>query len=260
MNEDKVKTKTINPVIAVFVVLQILFIIFIFISFQKVFEIQEPVLSTSVAGLEQEIESLPEDAKKEIDYSVYQAVVRNTIDSGNVQKHGVLIRSNSLIEKQYENMNVNYVSFIADIPDIQQSYRVIYVWSDDFENQFISPDYKAVTLCLPDDQLIYDGFDCKDDKEYIKKEIVYNLIRGNDYSIPGYKNVGISFVSNPQDDNFRINYSYLSCETQCICTEVSAEQEEEIVRAFEEQYIYGIGFLSEEIPYSFDNCGSSLTE
>ena len=234
---------TINPVIVTLVVLQIVFIILMIFSFNNVLKVDNPVLNVGVNGLDQEIEGLTEEGKQDIEYSIYRAIANNSANSDTVQRSGVYVRDGSLVNTYFEKINIKYISFIADIPDLEQSYKVAYVWTDDSSNKYVSPDYTAVTFCLPKEQL-----------GYAKKEIVANLIRGNDYMIPGYDDVGILFDSNVQFDNFRIRFNYLICESQCSCVTVSEEKKEEAIKAFEDYYIYGLGFVPSELSYYFDNC------
>lgn len=245
-----------NPVITALIVLQLLFIVFMVFSFQNVLKTENPVLSVNVDELNAEIDGLPEDAKQEIDYSIYQAIASNSISGNNVQKTGVYIRDNSLIKRSFDEIKVNYVSFIADIPDVNQSYRLVYIWTSDGKiSEYVSPDYKAVTFCLPKTQLVYGEFDCVEEKSYAKKEIIANLIKGNEYSIPGYNDIGISFDSVVSEDDFRIRFNYMACESQCSCVKVDERKKQEAIDAFEEYYVYGLGFVPEEIPYYYYNCG-----
>lgn len=245
---------TINPIMAVLVAIQVIFVIFAVISFQELSKPDEPVLNVNVAGLSQDIEGLPEDANHDIEYSVYQAVAKNTSQSNSVQKTGVNIREGSLIREHFEATDVDYVSFIADVPEVQQSYRVSYVWADNPNNSYVSTDYKAVTFCLPKDQLIYGDFNCKEEKSYIKTELVNNLAKGYDNYMPGYDDLMILPVGSLADENLKLRLSYMTCVSQCDCVRVDQSKIDQAVDAFSD-FVGQFGFSLEEIPYYFDNCG-----
>lgn len=250
MDNRKIK---INPVSAVLIFFQVIFIILMIISFRNLFDSSEPKLDIEVSGLRDEIAGLSEEGKEVIEYNIYQAVSLNSI-SDNIQKSGVFIREGSLINEYFEKINVHYVNFIADIPDIQQSYKVVYEWSDNPENEFISPDYSAVAMCLDESQLIYGDFDCVNEKSYVKNAIVSDMIRGNEYIIPGHEDIGISFISSVRYDDFKIQINYLDCGSQCVCREVSDAEKQEAVGLFVD-FLSKLGFVKEEIPFYFYNCG-----
>lgn len=251
--EDKKPIININPITVGIIVLQIFFIILMVFSFWNFFNQKEPSVNMEVAGLVQEIPGLPNRGKDDIEYNIYKAVSRNSV-SNEIQKKGVYIREGSLVNDYYENMDIHYVGFIADIPDIRQSYKVVYEWSDDKDNEYLSPDYSAVTMCLDESQLIYGDFNCSDEKNYVKNIIVSDMIRGNEFTLPGYEDIGLSFESSPRYGDFKIKINYLACGYQCICQEVSQEEKERALKGFEE-FINKLGFIPEEIPYYFYNCG-----
>lgn len=252
MNNQGIKI-SLNPVNIGLFLVEIVFIVFMIVSFNYVLNMGTPKLDLGVEGIEQDIDGLPGKGKEAIEHSIYQTVAMNS-DSSSLQKSGVYVRESSLINNYYENIDVHYISFIADIPDEEQSYGVAYLWSDKEENEYISSDYSAVVFCLSDEQLIYGEFNCKEIKPYAKKDIVARLIRGNQYMIPGFDEIGIRFNSQTYKDDYMIRFSYLACGSQCSCVTVLEEKKEQAIRAFEEYYIYNLGLNKKEIPYRFDNC------
>ena len=97
MDNRKIK---INPVSAVLIFFQVIFIILMIISFRNLFNSSEPKLDIEVSGLRDEITGLSEEGKEVIEYNIYQAVSLNSI-SDNIQKSGVFIREGSLINEYF---------------------------------------------------------------------------------------------------------------------------------------------------------------
>lgn len=248
MNNEK-----INPVTTGLIIAQVIFTILMIISFNMVLA-NEPIdLGVEVGGINQEIEGLPESGKSNIEYNIYQAVADNTA-SGDIKKTGVVLRAGSLINKYYEEFNINYVNFIADVPDVEQSYRVIYEWSDDAENEYLSPAYSTIVMCVEPDEVIFENFDCNTEDDYMKNTVVSSMAYRYGYALPGYDNISILPEGLTGGEDFRMRINYVTCDTQCSCKSVSKEEQQVAIRAFSD-FVAGLGFEPGSISYHFDNCG-----
>ena len=250
-NELKVR---VNPVIMGLIIFQILFIFLLIISLNGIFNSNEPHLEINVNDLSQKIEGLDSAGADRIEYGIYQAISDN-LSGNNVDKNGIYIRDGSLIKKYFESANVNYVNFIVDIPDVGQSYQVAYEWSDDESNKNISPAVSVAVMCLDEEDLIYDTFDCRGGQDYMRGVFVSEIIRMGGYNFmesDGLELVlGIESYSGADDFEIIINYS--SCDTRCFCREVSNDGKKIALEAFD-KFVQDLGFKAKDIPHRFYNC------
>ncbi len=242
-------TQKINPVIVVAVFVQIVFVIVAVVSIKQILESNQPKLEVNVTGLTQEIPGLPESGKEKIEYYVYQAISDNSPGS-NISKTGVNIREGSLINKYYENANIHYVNFIADIPEAEQSYQVAYEWSDDAANKYISPAVSAAVTCLDEAQLVYGNFDCDRKNDNLKQTLITMIIRAMGGRPEEEGGIYLA-VDDPRD--FKVKINYFVCDTMCLCERVNENRKQQALTVFD-NFIEGLGYNSDSVPHYFYNC------
>lgn len=245
--------KNVNPITIVVALFQVILIIVVVVTLNNIFSNDSKVqLGIEVAGLQQEIEGLPEKRKEDIEYYIYKAVASVKGES-EIQNTGVLIRENSLINTYYKDFDIHYINFIADVPEAEQSYQVLLEWSEDPENKYISPSYSAVVLCLDKSQLIYGDFDCDHQNDYFRNTEVMNMLYRHGYALPSKPSLKMRTESYPSSPDFKVKINYVYCESQCDCLAVSTDKQAEGVKVFED-FVKSLGFRPEDIPHYFDNC------
>ena len=246
--DDGARNIEINPITAGLVILQVIFTIIMIISFQNILKYEPIDLSIDASGILGQIENLPERGQESIEYYIYKAVADNGAN-GNIQKNGVEIREGSLVNNYYENTNVHYVNFIADIPDVKQSYQIYYMWSDDELNQYISPNDSAGVICLNKEQLIYGDFNCTSGYKNVRESIIGQILFGYSYLLPGFDNLSVKMDT----DKAKLKINYMACGSQCECKKVSESEKKAAVQGFED-FVKSLGFRPQDISYYFSNC------
>lgn len=250
--QDKIR-ENVNVVTVGLGLVQVIFIIFIVVAFMSVLRDDRVELGIGVSGLQQQIEGLPDSSKESIEYYIYQAVANNSA-SENVQKTGVIVRDGSLVDNYYEDLNIHYVNFIADLPDVGQSYQVFHEWSDDLKNEYISPDLATGVMCLDNEDLIYGDFECDHSNDYLRKAVAYNMIYKlglmNTESGLSLQMLPESYASSP---DFKVRIYYRECVKTCACATVSENKKTIALNAFDD-FVSGLGLKPSSIPHYFDNC------
>lgn len=246
--------KTINPIIIVAVFIQIIFVIVAVLSIRQIIESNQPTLEAKVTGLTSEIQDLTEDGKHSIEYGIYQAISENS-PSDNVEKGGVDIREGSLISNYYQDANVHYVSFIADIPNVNQSYRVAHIWSVDGNNKYVSPNINTAVTCLPEDQLIYGNFKCNHKRNEYGKEMLLMILRivGGIIEDDNGDELLLNAAFGINSDDFRVRINYALCDSMCICKKASEEGKQQALNTYND-FIKGLGYEPDGFTHYFYNC------
>ncbi|MBR3056195.1 hypothetical protein IKG64_02765 [Candidatus Saccharibacteria bacterium] len=63
----------------------------------------------------------------------------------------------------FDVYGIGYSTAIVDLPELRQSYRIFYEWSDDDANEYISPNASIMIMCETEEALmIYEDFECQD--------------------------------------------------------------------------------------------------
>lgn len=165
MENDNIKIK-INPIAAIFVVVQVIFILAIIISAPKLFKDDEisagdyneqpkvviENLGTIFSGSSERVET--------IERSLLGIIQNNT---NNVNLKSAIATMRDVKESYFSYENLHHLSFIVDIPDLSQSYQIFYEYSDDENNQYISINDSIIPLCLSEyETKVYPEFECKD--------------------------------------------------------------------------------------------------
>ena len=168
MNDN---VKTINPITVMFLIVQLIIIIFVAISLSQVIDgtdardaqgnyINQP--EVEIVGLDMDSFGLTDEDIEYIQKNIFQTVASNT---QNISK-GIKaeIRPESVKSIYFERKDFHYLTAILDIPEIEQSYRFFYTYpyfGDDI--YAIAINDTIFTLCLNDsDGIKYSNFKCND--------------------------------------------------------------------------------------------------
>lgn len=96
-----------------------------------------------------------------IQHDLYMAISYNSTDINTIKQiQDATIREGSFVKEYNEKASLYNVSFIVDIPSIQQSYSVTYQWGPSTKAAY--DEWGTQVSCLPKDQLIYGDFNCQD--------------------------------------------------------------------------------------------------
>lgn len=175
----------LNMPATIFIVIQIIFIIFLIISISGLYKPDEitdddpdriPVATidnfASVVS-----ENYPENVKL-IEATLFDLILRNSPGEDISTSVNATIRENSIKTVYFEKQNLNYFSAIVDIPEIEQSYWFYSEYSSEEPNQYIDYSKFYRIFCLEDSQeILYPDFNCQDDFGLNGRyELVSNLI------------------------------------------------------------------------------------
>lgn len=169
-------TKKASPILLIFIAFQALLLVVVLVTIiwfnnDKVpdddFTRYKRIPELAVENLDNKIPDLKNYQIESIQKKVFQIVSENTdsVDTDNIK---AVIRNDETHLHTFDGQST-YFNIILDIPEIEQSYRVIYS-----SNAVVDPEVSTFVLCLEDDEeIIYQDFDCKssDDKS-IKEKIV----------------------------------------------------------------------------------------
>lgn len=163
LNWLTLKINKMNPVIFVAVVIQVVFLIIIIIAIVNLTQPQEgtteasttPSSHLSITNINQQISNLPQSSYEEIVFSIYDAAWLNRNDRELPDFTTSNIREGSTTRQYFEDIDVHQVNFVIDLPELQQSYQVNYLWSKDPNNTNIPTKYKTLVYCPEDSQKVY---------------------------------------------------------------------------------------------------------
>ncbi|MBR2839992.1 hypothetical protein IKE82_01525 [Candidatus Saccharibacteria bacterium] len=192
MNNQLKPQKTISPIILLIVTLQIIFIVVVIaVIINQTSQNHEITTRDSrpritIDDLSSSI-NLPSDYTKDISLSLTSAMELNNtklpLDSSDA-----IIRDGSLTLREFSEQQFNALSFIIDIPDLEQSYQIYYkypITTDTTTTPYFN-NPRAV-LCLDDPTtIIYANFDCRssypDDTRQRIVQDYFNFLTFNDFT------------------------------------------------------------------------------
>lgn len=187
----------INPMIASAVVVQIIFMVLATISLVNILNNNEPVIAkvsvddysavnTTKTSSESSSKTPPmiDDTKKSvIESELFDTVALNLSDTQNIQNFGAKIREGSVVNTYLNEAKAYLLNFIVDLPDLQQSYRIVYRWADSYPNKFVPSNYPVAAFCLASRDLIYGDFNCQDDYSGLgDDQVVQSLLENHTFS------------------------------------------------------------------------------
>ena len=152
-----------NPIIVIiFIFMEILIIVLIIASAQSLSHNDFQTPNIPVSSFQQELDNMPNGSKEAIQSSIYSAIALNGGTISSIGDSDAKIREGTLINHYFQDINMNYISFIVDIPSIEQSYWVFHEWSSDNNNKKYMINQSTMVSCPVKQQIIYYNFDCED--------------------------------------------------------------------------------------------------
>lgn len=253
--ENNQNNYRISPAIAVAVILQLIFLIFAGITIHNLLDRKtEPpkikidnysaipngkvINKHSEKSNSQNVDFNLDNYKSEIEESIYNVALIN--NKGNIEDKGAKIREKSAHYVYVEDSNTYFLNFIVDIEGLKQSYR--FTWRRDNDSSGQSMVSNTMTaICLKEDEMIYEKFDCKDNYGGRGLDIViYDLLSKRMFS---NFTVGLSGVYDGKPLTFSIN--------------VSSDSESAKSAAVKEvsDYLAELGFNLDDFKYSVKYIG-----
>lgn len=160
--------RPINYLVLGFAIMQLIFIVAILFSVFGMPNSDAILESDLVAkphitinNLRSVIPNLPDSSQTLIEYDLFE-LIKNNVSNVDISTTAEL-RANSIKTYYFPYQQINYVSAIVDLPELQQSYHIFHEYSDSENNPYLSPNSSTITLCLGDEEKkIYPDFTCKD--------------------------------------------------------------------------------------------------
>lgn len=169
MQEAKLTHKQILT-IATFAFLVIVVILLI-ITLQAIFHKNPYGNEIKIDNFKEYYEDVPSDRQDVVFNSLYNIVVTNSTPESEIPESGALIRPDSAKSSYDESVQSYYGSFIVDIAEIQQSYRVQFGWVDKDSPNGLSGDSTLIT-CVDKSEVIYEDFNCTDSLIHEEEEAI----------------------------------------------------------------------------------------
>lgn len=173
MDRKEITPQTIKRTIVVIVIAIVA--IFLFFSIQK-------ILHKNPYGPQIKIDNFDEYYKDAPDYNrditfnlLYASVLKSGLSEDNIPHSGAIIRSDSSTLDFIQAGKYYKGSFIVDIPDIQQSYKIQLSWAVGKDNDIIASNYPSYISCIDTEEMIYPDFGCPSflDEEETEEEEFY---------------------------------------------------------------------------------------
>lgn len=118
---------------------------------------------TTIQNYDQKVKNLSNGRKINIEEALFNIVKENGADPTKIKD--AAIRDGSDIQTA-DNETQFSGSFIVDIPSIQQSYKISYLYSK--TNDGYDSGYPVVASCVDAVDVVYDSFSCKDTTSWEK--------------------------------------------------------------------------------------------
>lgn len=166
-------TIKIPPTILITIILQILFIVILIVTiFSIINQENNPLTYNNLPTISIDNPSslgvnLPESYINKISHNLTYTVELNT-DNLDIPTSKATIRDNTMTLKEFDSANSTLLSFIVDIPSLEQSYQIYYSYpSNPNKESFLSEDtdtslpVNPYVLCVTEkSQIIYPNFNC----------------------------------------------------------------------------------------------------
>lgn len=98
----------------------------------------------------------PQDIKDQIFNNLYDTVLQNIGEDDKIPGSGAMVRQETAVSQFDKDTNVYYGSFVVDIEEIQQSYRVQFEWSSNKNNPNLGG-FSVLISCVPESLRIYEN-------------------------------------------------------------------------------------------------------
>lgn len=152
-NEDG----TLNPVFAFLMIILVVtgLVIFWIINYQRTLAENQMTKIDNIGDYAKGISKVSQEA---LARALYSRIRENLGEDQKVPTGGAKIRIGTYNEEE-QNDGENYSRFVVDIKSVRQSYQMGMAWSK-YKNVDLGNYYVEIN-CVPDDQVIYDDFQCK---------------------------------------------------------------------------------------------------
>ena len=211
-----------NYILIAFVFIQIIYLIiigsFIINAIKTSDKIENPNKQPSVTIKSTQDNYLPLQ-ESDIDYlshGLTEAIALNTTNF-NIPDSPAIVRNDSIILTEFDYQQSNALSFIVDIPNLEQSYQIYYKYPMDTTTETTSyAENPYAVLCLEDKaQIIYPEFDCHSsypsDTRYRIATDYIKLFEFNQFTISLDSNDPHLIVINPITDvDAKTSESYIA--------------------------------------------------
>lgn len=137
------------------IILSIILIVIIIIS--VIYTVKQNSSQVVIGNYDKFIKSLPQDRKLAIN-STLSNIIKSSSSDIKISTSSATIREKSYTEVYNKSEKTYSSTFIVDIPDIKQSYKVLFIWSKDSSVVLKGDD--LIFSCLTKEQLIYGNFNC----------------------------------------------------------------------------------------------------
>lgn len=176
-----------NPLNILFIILQIFIISFLISSLINfggssknkvtINESNEIVQSETDDASEFNVSQLSNlDIPKENITNIQRALFSvMTENNTSIKTTGLKTNIRNQKDQYFSKQKIHYQTFIVDIEDYKQSYRVTHEWSEEKDNQYLAPNDTVTVSCVYDkDKIKYKNFQCGDKFEIDPK---YAILR-----------------------------------------------------------------------------------
>lgn len=191
--QTKIPKLSISPLLAVFLVLQLLILIFLSSSIIRANtpadpETEEQKNTISISNIDQIFPKVGADEKESIEGMLHNAIKYNTTSF--TRDVEVAIRKEGIIKKNYPAEEVRYYNFIAEVPELKQEYQVAV---DVSYGEMMFPDDAVVISCVEKDKK-YQDFACHlPNGAATKFDVIFRHLE--------YEDFDDLIVSPPRDDS-----------------------------------------------------------
>ena len=164
--ENTESSTKISPVILTVVTAQIVFIIIMVtiiinqVNTSNKIEIRDDQPYIAIDSSLIEDIALPYSYAEDIAHGLTDTIALNTPDFS-ISDTEAIIRDDSLKLVEFNNHDFNALSFIVDIPNLEQSYQVYYKYPTGTATEISYDENPYAILCIENgSQIIYPNFDC----------------------------------------------------------------------------------------------------
>lgn len=155
-----------NYLLAIFIIVELVFLIIVGSKIINIINEDDRITKAedqpriNISGLPSDNINLRQEFIDEISHNILDAIKQNS-SILDLPKTNAIVRNDSLQLKSFNHQNFNALSFIVDIPNLQQSYQVYYKYPID-TTEVLTTENPFAILCLEDKaQIIYPNFKCR---------------------------------------------------------------------------------------------------
>lgn len=173
----------LNPVNIVLIIVELSFLMIIGFIFASVINDDDVNFGVVVENT-RSIDEIPSGVRDSVSVALYNIVSLNTEDGQNVNVSGAFVRDGTMVRRHFDNNDESEpgfetVSFVVDIPSLEQSYWVQYEKSDEYDEEDSENDWTVVptVTCLLDSEKKFNNFVCNSQLgEFERNRIAANYL------------------------------------------------------------------------------------